>query len=237
MRICLSIIMLFCIVELSAATKLPKKFGLTFKSNKELSIFKQVAGKKTLSTSMSTKKGSGSMELAPGSSFELELFEKKDGVGTVTVKFYDDMTVPADATATRRGPSFGLRNKDGFEFSIGVLYASFADGATYYYLNHYRYTDKSQTPTKWVKHIRCKRSKGWQEFTFEFDGSKGLLVKHNGKDINHGLGDKKFDWKEIKFGSFDRLVFHGDKAGKDAQTVYIDDITVQLGKEGVKLKQ
>ena len=223
-------------VALSAASKLPPKFQLTFKSKKELKLFTGIGAKPELTSKISTKKGSGALVVEPGRHIEMPLYQKADGVGSVTVSFYDDMKVPADATATRRGPSFGLRNKDGFELSIGMLYASFTDGATYYYLNHYRHTDKGQTPTAWVKHIRCKRSKGWQTFSFEFDGRKGLIVKHNGKDINHGLGDKPFKWTETKFGAFDKIIFHGDKNDKDAQTLFIDDIQVVLAKEGAALK-
>lgn len=235
--IVLMILLVCCFATaVDAAVKLPQKFQLSFQSKKELKLFNGIGAKPALTPKVSTQKGSGALVLEPGVSIEMPIFQKADGVGSVTVSFYDDMTSPADSTAHRRGPSFGLRNKDGFELSIGLLYASFTDSAQYYYLNHYRHSDKSQTPTAWVKHIRCKRSKGWQTFSFEFDGRKGLIIKHNGKDINHGLGEKPFNWTEIKFGAFDKLIFHGDKKDADAQTVFIDDIQVQLGKEGVALK-
>ena len=238
---CCKIIVLFSLVivslsSLDAAVKLPQKFQLTFKSKKELKLFNGIGAKPELTTKISTQKGSGALLLEPGVSIEMPIFQKADGVGSITLSFYDDMKTPANATVNRRGPSIGLRNKDGFELSIGLLYASFTDSAQYYYLNHYRHTDKAQTPTAWVKHIRCKRSKGWQTFSFDFDGRKGLIISHNGKDINHALGDKPFTWTEIKFGAFDKLIFHGDKKDADGQTVFIDDIQVQLGKEGVALK-
>ncbi len=224
----------FCHAQADAAAK---KFGLTFKSMKEVKLFTSIGQPLKLDTKNSTKKGSGSIAIKPGMHVELPLFKKKDGTGKVSVKFFDDLTTPDDPNKSRRGPSFGLRNKAGYELSVGVFYATFADGANYYYINHYRHTDKAETPSKWVKHIRVKRVKGWNEFAFEFDARKGLIIKINGKDINHSIGDKKFDWKEIKFGSFDKLVFHGDvKDGKKEQTVYIDDVLVQLYGEGTALK-
>lgn len=231
---CLFIALICCwISPLDGAVK---KFGITFKSMRDLKPFTCIGGRLKLDVKNSTQKSSGSLTLEPGTRIELPLFKKKDGTGNISVMFYDDMTGPDDVTKHRRGPSFGLRNKEGYELSIGILYAPFTDGANYYYINHYRHTDKGQTAFSWVKHIRVKRSKGWNAFAFECDPRKGLIIKHNGQDINHKIADKKFDYKEIKFASFDKLVFHGDKNDDKAQTVYIDNIVGTLNPEGTALK-
>ncbi|NRA37083.1 MAG: hypothetical protein HRU15_02995, partial [Planctomycetes bacterium] len=222
-----------CCKHLAAAAK---KFGLTFKSPRELKMFQGMGAKLTIDTKHSTKKGSGSLAIHPGAHVELPLFKKKDGTGTITVQFYDDMTLPADFSTTRRGPSFGLRNKDGYEMSIGIMYASFIKGEEYYYLNHYRFSDKAETPSKWIKHIKVKRVKGWNSFAFEFDARKGLIIKHNDKDINHGLGGNPFKWEETKFTSFDKIIIHGDKKDDNGQVMYIDDLIVNLNQEGSTLK-
>ena len=82
---------------LCAATKLPPKFQLTFKSKKELKLFTGIGAKPELTPKVSTKKGSGALVVEPGRAIEMPIFQKADGVGTISVSFYDDMTVPVDA--------------------------------------------------------------------------------------------------------------------------------------------
>ena len=167
----------------------------------------------------------GSLKLPPGSSAVWKL-RAEDGAGTVTIWVYDDGTAPKEAKKRRAGPRWGIISAGGRALVSGHLYAPYIQGDTTYALGEYTPANKKEQPYHKVYYLGIRRKTGWRPWTFAFDPDKGLTVLCDGKDVNGRR--KRFDWNQTKVPGFTGLVFYGDQAGADAQTVWIDDVEVQL---------
>jgi hypothetical protein len=163
-----------------------------------------------------TTKGAA-LRIGPGGKAIWRLRES-DGAGKVEMWVYDDLTVPGDAKARRAGPLWGLIQGDGRVLVIGPLYAPYLSGAT-----TYATSDSDQKNWFDVQFSALKRLEGWHKWTFDFDPDKGLSI------IQDDKGKARFDWNKSKIEGFRGVALFGD-AGKDKpQTIWVDDLTVQLG--------
>jgi hypothetical protein len=146
-----------------------------------------------------------------------------DGSGRVEMWIYDDMTAPSEPKKQRSGPRWGLIQNDGRVLVMGALYARYLSG-------NQSYATSDSDQKNWHRSIQYSslmRASGWQKWTFDFDANKGLSISLNAKKA-------RFDWNLTKFTGFKGVAVFGDEAGDNPQTIWVDDVSVQLG-EAVKV--
>ncbi|MCX7013098.1 MAG: heparinase II/III family protein [Candidatus Sumerlaeota bacterium] len=168
----------------------------------------------------------GALRIGPGGSAFLPL-RAEDGSGEVSLWIYDDGTRAPNPKERRAGPRWGIAQSDGRVLVVGVVYAPYLGGDASYSLCPYNPKEKGSTYLSQVKHLSTKREAGWHQWTFHFDPENGLAILHNGKDLN---GKKKrIDWNELKMRGFNGVVLFGDEGKDGPQTLWVDDLSVQLG--------
>ena len=165
------------------------------------------------------------LQVGPGAQATFKLREK-DGSGKVEMWVYDDGTAPTSPKTRRGGPRWGLVQSDGRVFVTGAVYAPYLSGATTYAASDV-HPGKGDKPWFKVTYLAIKRKPGWHKWSFDFNADKGLAILYDGKDVNASRA--RFDWNRSKFLGFNAITIIGDEGKKDMQTVWVDDITVDLG--------
>ena len=164
--------------------------------------------------------GNGSLRLDPGSSALWELRDS-DGSGKVEMWIHDDLTAHAEPLAYNVGPRWGLLQTDGRVLVMGMLYARYLSGH-----RTYASSDKGPEDKTWfnVQYSGTRRKMGWHRWTFDFDPDKGLHIFLDDKEV-------RFNWDLSKMRGFCGVALFGDTAEEEQQTVWVDDVTVELGGE------
>ena len=163
--------------------------------------------------------GGGALKIGPRGKAVWTL-RNADGSGKVDLWVFDDQTKPADAKASRVGPRWGLIQDDGRVLVMGILYARYLSGGT-----TYAASDSDQRSWFKVQYSAVKRTAGWHRWTFDFDAAKGLTIAHNGK----ALPKRRFDWNKTEIKGFTGLALFGDAGKGNEQTLWVDDVAVELG--------
>jgi hypothetical protein len=163
---------------------------------------------------------SHALRLAPGSQAVLPL-RPESGSGTVSLWVYDDGTVPADPKVRRGGPQWGLLQPDGRALILGHLYAPYLTGEQTYTVADY--LPASEKPWFSVQFVGQKRVEGWHQWEFRCDAQAGLSLRCDGKPVG------RFNWNTTKFTGFSGVILLGDDPAGKPQTLWVDDLRVELG--------
>ena len=145
------------------------------------------------------------------------------GAGEVTMWVFDDLAAPKDLKKRRAGPRWGLLNQDGHLLLVGAVYAPYLSGGTTYAACDHK---KQESFLSRVQYLAVKRQPGWHKWTFRFDPSSGLSILYDDRDVN--ARRLRFDWNKTKMNGFSGVAVYGDAGTDEGQTVWIDDVTVQL---------
>ena len=163
--------------------------------------------------------GSGSLKVGPNGKALLKLRDR-DGSGKVEFWVYDDCTRPEDPKAHRLGPRWGLVQSDGKLLAVGILYASYMDGAE-------GYTATACDGKDWFNQLfwlGVKRAPaGWHKWTFDFDAEDGLQILYNDQEVT------AVDSGNTGLQGFIAIAIWGDAGPGNEQTVLVDDLSVTLG--------
>jgi hypothetical protein len=146
-----------------------------------------------------------------------------DGSGKVEMWVYESGAAPAKPKEPGHGSLWGLAQKDGRVVAVGSLYARYLSGDTTYSVGEWSLTDPKLKPWHKVQYLGVKREAGWHKWTFQFDAAKGLSLLCDDKPI------KRYDWNQSQVGGFVGVVVLGDQTADRNQTVWVDDVTVELG--------
>jgi hypothetical protein len=193
---------------------------LDFSGADDLSAWK-ITGNVTIDDQRTREGSSGSMKIAPGAKAVWTLRDT-DGAGVLDLWVYDDITIPAQPKTRRIGPRWGLVAADGTVLAVGALYAPYLAGDKTYCTTEY-------TGETWFKVSylgECRRSEGWHRWTFRMDPQKGLSIAFDGKDVN--AKRQRFEWNKTRFEGFAGVAVFGDQVGGEAQTIWVDDLSVEL---------
>lgn len=165
-----------------------------------------------------------SLRLAPNSRASLKLRDT-DGSGKITFHVFDDATVATPDKKKSVGPRWGTTAASGRILVGGIMYAPFLQPAGSICLLD---TDPKD-PAAWlpVKFLGTRASQpGWSKWELEYHPEKGLIITIDGKLVP----TRHFDWNTSKAEGFNGITFYGDASpGAGAQTIYIGDITHELG--------
>jgi len=162
----------------------------------------------------------GSLKVGPNGMALLTLRDK-DGSGRVEIWAFDDGTKPENAKAHRVGPRWGIVQGDGKVLVVGILYANYLGGWE-------GYTASACDGRNWFDQL-CwlgvnRAPAGWHKWTIDFDAEAGIQVLHNDKDVNRTL-----DAGKAGLNGFRAIAIWGDAGEGNAQTVWVDDVSVTLG--------
>jgi hypothetical protein len=165
--------------------------------------------------------GGGALKVGPNAKAVWKLRDA-DASGQVEMWVYEDGTAPAEATAYRVGPRWGLMQGDGRVLVVGALYAPYLAGST-----TYAASDSDQKSWFSVQYLAVTRAKGWHKWTFNFGADKGLSISYDGKDVN--AAQPRFDWNKTEIKGFNGVVVFGDNGQGSEQTIWVDDVSAALG--------
>jgi len=161
----------------------------------------------------------GSLKVGPGGKAVWKLRDA-DGSGQVSLWVYDNQTKPSKPKEYRVGPRWGIIQSDGRVLVVGALYAPYLSGNT-----TYAASDSDQRHWFNVQYTAVRRIAGWHCWRFDFDAEEGLTISCDGKT----LPVNRFDWNKTKIRAFNGVAVFGDETKGNAQTVWVDDVTVELG--------
>ncbi len=167
------------------------------------------------------------LKVGPGGKAVWEL-RTTNGGGRVEMWIFEDGSAPSDPKQHGAGPRWGLRQKRGQVLTVGAIYAPYLSGDTTYAVSDFD-PAKNERPWWQVQHLGLKRSRGWHKWTFVFDAKEGLSILLDDKDLN--ARRQTFNWNKTRLLGFDGVVILGD-ATDARQTVWVDDIRVELGPPG-----
>ncbi len=179
-----------------------------------------ITGDATFDAAQSHGQGGGAMKLAAGSRAVWKLRDA-DGAGQVTFSVYEDGTQRADEKTRGAGPLFGIITADGRMLVAGAVYAPYLAGNTTYCLSEFLNDGKEQPYFK-ATYLGLKRTVGWHEWTFDFSPTAGLRVFYDGQE------QKRFQWATSQVKGFAGVVALGDRGPGEAQTGWLDDVSVTL---------
>ena len=162
----------------------------------------------------------GSLKVGPNGMALLRLRDK-DEAGRVDLWVFDDGTRPENAKAHRAGPRWGIVQGDGKVLVVGILYANYLGGGE-------GYTASACDGRNWFDQL-CwlgvnRAPAGWHRWTIDFDAEAGIQFLHNDKDVTRTL-----DAGKAGLNGFRAIAIWGDAAEGNAQTVWVDDVSVTLG--------
>lgn len=162
--------------------------------------------------------GSSSLKIEAGSEAHLILSLENQGA-VVEMWVYDDMTVPTDPTLRRVGSRWLMEQADGRYFGASLIYAPYVNTDTTYVS-----TDKSNGgPWYQLQYLtEASRSLGWHKWVYDLDPENGLTLFIDDVEI------AAFDWSNTGFEGMVGLAFFGDTVDGDSQTIWVDDISVEL---------
>jgi hypothetical protein len=167
--------------------------------------------------------GKPSIKVEPKAKAALKLREA-DGSGKVTLSVYDDGMVASPDKKKSVGPRWGTSESSGRVLVGAIMYAKYLqpEGS----LCLIDADPKEKSPWLAVKFLGPRGQPGWKKWEFDFNPATGLQVSVDGKPVPQ----KYFDWNVSKVTGFNGLIFYGDDTpGATAQTVWIADITYELG--------
>jgi hypothetical protein len=172
------------------------------------------------------REGGSSLKVGPGGMALLKLRDK-DESGKVEVWVFDDGTKPVDVKAHRLGPRWGLVQGDGKVFAVGILYASYLGGNEGYTATACNPQDGQAHGQQWFDQLFWlgvnRSDAGWHKWTFDFDPEVGLQVFHDDKQVN------AVDFRKTGLKGFSAVAVWGDKQGGRNQTIWLDDLSINLG--------
>ncbi len=164
----------------------------------------------------------GSLKLAPGAVAVLNV-AKVDSVGKIEFWVFDDGTKPEDPKAYRDGPTWGIQAAAGAVEVVGPIYASYLSGDTTYAVGM---SPDGGGLYRDVIYLGINRNPGWHKWTFLFDNIKGLTLFYDDKDIN--TDRQLVNQDNIKTSGFVSVRIAGDTGAGNAQTLWVDDVTVDV---------
>lgn len=176
----------------------------------------KVEGDVTVDPARAHAPSGASIKLSPGAK-AVKTLRAENGSGRVTMWIYDDKAAPANPKAPRVGPSWGVVQSDGKMLVAGDLYAAYlsgdegyaaADGTSQFYLK-----------CQWLSAVR---KEGWHKWDFIFDPEKGAAISLDDKPL-------RFDWNKTEVSGFTGIVLIGDENKGKSQTLWVDDVSADLG--------
>ncbi len=165
------------------------------------------------------------LRIPPGGKASLKLRDE-DGSGEVEMWVFDDGAAPADPKQRRASAHWGITDAEGRILAVGPFCAPYLSGDKTYSAAEYN-PGKRQPPFQKIAYLGVQREPKWRKWTFHFDPDKGLSILVDGRDVN--AQRQRYDWGKSEVGGFSGIVIVGDPTGEGAQTIFIDDITVNLG--------
>ncbi|HET6384103.1 MAG TPA: hypothetical protein VFJ58_11990 [Armatimonadota bacterium] len=183
----------------------------------------KVSGGVTIDPNMNHGAGpGGSLKAPPGATAVLNVSDT-DRVGKIDFWIYDDGSAPADPKAPRDGPTWGIQNADGTVETVGVLYAAYLSGGDSYAVGT---SPDGKFLYRNVVYLGINRKKGWHEWTFTFDNTRGWTLFYDGKDVN--ANSPRIIEDNVKARGFTSIRFAGDTGADHPQTLWVDDVTVDV---------
>ncbi len=222
MRTCREITTVSALLALTLSVCVCADTTMDFDSNNALEGW-QIEGDATLDATRNRDGGAGgALRIGPGAKAVLPLRDE-DGAGVVEMWVYDDCARAENPKDRRVGPRWGLIQGDGRVLVVGALYAPYLSGDTTYCASD------SDQKTTWfnVQYLGVRRDPTWHRWTFTMDPAKGLSIGIDGTDVN--ARTPRFDWNKTQFRGFQGIAVFGDEMKAPAHTIWVDDITAQLG--------
>lgn len=183
-----------------------------------------IAGDVTVDSSKGRNETGAALKVGPGAKALLKLRDQ-DESGQVELWVYDDGTTPENSKSSRPGPRWGLVQNDGRVLAVGILYASYLGGDE-------GYTASACDGQSWFEQLFWlgvnRAPAGWHKWTFIFDPEKGVQILHadqNGKRTRQ----PQFDNTKAGLRGFSAIAIWGDSGAGKGQTIWVDDISVELG--------
>ncbi len=187
----------------------------------------EICGKVSVDKGFKREGGSGgSLKIEPGATVAWT-FRKASGAGKAEFWVYDDGTVSPKPKGYAAGIMWGVKQADAPVLTVGAIYAPYLSGAEGYASSDFIPGLSSESPWQQVQWLGVTRKKGWHKWTFDFSTEKGLSILCDGQAPPSG-----FNWKVTRLLGFNGLVFYGG-VGDAAQTLWISDVSVTLGSEGI----
>tara|TARA_R100000027_G_scaffold67263_1_gene65288 strand:+ start:10804 stop:13377 length:2574 start_codon:yes stop_codon:yes gene_type:complete len=151
-------------------------------------------------------------------------FNENYGSGNVSLAVWDDGTAAPTGNLRRVGPRWGVATNTGYLLGA-IMYAPYlSDKGSICIL------DANPRKTGWFGglHYYSHRTypPKWQTWQFDFDPSKGVTIKVDGKQVPR----KRFDWNETAITGMNQVALFGDEPGKaGAQTIWVAVIEIETG--------
>ncbi|MBC8002564.1 MAG: DUF4962 domain-containing protein [Opitutaceae bacterium] len=166
--------------------------------------------------------GGSSFKVEPKSKAILKLRDT-DGSGKVSMFVLDDGLVANPNKTKSVGPRWGMTSADGRILAGATMYGPklHPEGST-----SLIDTDPSQK-NAWLtfKFLSPRGTAGWKKWEFDYNPETGLALTVDGKPVVK----KYFDWNYSKAAGFNGLVLYGDETEGTPQTIWVSEITYELG--------
>ena len=211
-----AVLLALSLVTLQACAAEPQTVG--FDNAKALADW-QVKGPVTVDAGQHHGEAGSAMQLGAKASAIWKLRDT-DGGGKVDFWVYEDGTTRENEKDRGAGPLYGLITAEGRMLVVGAVYAPYLAGNTTYCVSEFLNDGKEQPYFK-VSYLGLKRSVGWHRWTFDFNPQTGLKLLHNGQE------QKRYDWAQSEVKGFAGVVALGDRGPGQAQTGWLDDLTVE----------
>ncbi len=163
------------------------------------------------------------LRLAPRAQ-AVQRLRERDGAGSVSLWVYDDGRVPSQPKQRRDGPRWGVLQANGRVLVVGALYAPYLGKGHGYSAAQFdpnKAKDHAYTHAQW---LGVTRKPGlWRHWQFDFDPEQGFSLSVDDKPVS------RFDWNKTEAKGFVGVVLLGDSQVDGGQTLWVDQVEVQLG--------
>ena len=194
-----------------------QNFEFGFEATTELDALSNITGTVEIDQSFS-RSGNGSLKIEPGSEAHL-ILRAEDGGALVTMWVYDDMTTPADHLVHRVGPRWGLEQSNGRILASALIYAPYLRTDNNF-VSTYHVPAGTWFSVQYLS--QAPRREGWRKWVFDMDPEEALKIYIDDREVT------AFDWAKTDFRGMVGLAFYGDVVDDESQTIWIDDLTIEL---------